>query len=97
LIIDSTSSNGSYYFSFSLLAFLDVINGTNLKEIIIKSTEYDGHCWIRNIWASNEQMLKKTYSAKGYMIEMEKSLKRILHRRNSSVGDRYNLILSQYE
>ena len=53
------------------MALLRVFFGTNLKEIIIKAEEYKGHCWIKDVWASDEQILKKQYSLKGFEIDME--------------------------
>ena len=69
LIIQSTY--GSYSYSLSLLALLNEICRTNLDEIVITSTEWKGHCWIKSVWNSDEQMLEKEYAAKGYEIEME--------------------------
>ena len=70
LIILSTSRR--YSFSFSLIAFLSVINGTSLDEIIIESQENHGYNWIKNWWQSDEELLKKAYAAANYQIEMEK-------------------------
>merc|ERR1712228_360626 len=72
LIIQSTSSTGLFSFSFSLMALLNVISQCNVNQIIIKSVEYDGYNWIKNLWKSDEQILKKEYAAKGYEIEMKK-------------------------
>ena len=61
-----------FIFRFSLMALLNVIFGTNLKEIIIKSEETRyGFCWIKSIWNSDKEILKKEYAAKGYEIAME--------------------------
>ena len=64
------------------MALLNVLDGTKLTEIVIKSTEYtERHDdnkktgrtfnWIKNVWNSDEQRLKKEYKARGYQIEME--------------------------
>merc|ERR1712232_481986 len=62
LIIDTTYFDDS--FSFSLMALLNVIVGSNLDQIIIKSTEYDdddsddedatglSYCWLKSVWNS---------------------------------------------
>merc|ERR1712228_1081907 len=72
LIIQSTDGIGSVSFSFSLMGFLNVISQCNVNEIIIKSTETDdGFNWIKSLWKSDEQILKKEYAAKGYEIEMK--------------------------
>merc|ERR1712228_1135962 len=71
LIIQSTKWNGDYSFSFSLMALLNVISQCNVNQIIIKSKEYKGSNWINSLWSSDEQILKKEYSAKGYEIEMK--------------------------
>ena len=71
MIIQSTGWHDS--FSFSLIAFLSVIDGTDLDEIIIKSDlseEYGGVNWIKSLWKSDERSLKKKYAAKNYQIEM---------------------------
>merc|ERR1712113_414775 len=47
-----------FRFCFSLMALLNVIIGTNLNEIIIKSWEDDGYCWIKSIWNSDKEILK---------------------------------------
>ena len=62
LIIQSTHHVGSVSFSFSLIAFLSVIDGINLDEIIIKSVERWNFSWIKSLWKSDEQRLKKAYS-----------------------------------
>jgi len=71
LIIQSTG--GPVSFSLSLLALLNVICGTNLNEIVVKTTKYYGHSttWMKKVWNSDEAMLKEEYAAKGYQIEME--------------------------
>merc|ERR1712228_508373 len=71
LIIQSTFGSNSY--SFSLMALLNVISQCNVKQIIIKSQEsYHGYNWIKSLWKSDEQKLKKEYAAKNYEIEMVK-------------------------
>merc|ERR1712228_1031918 len=72
LIVQSTSHRGSYSYSFSLMALLNVISQCNVKQIIIKAIEYDGNNWIKSVWKSDEQILKKEYAAKDYQIEMKK-------------------------
>merc|ERR1712228_821348 len=75
LIIQSTDYDGEHSFSFSLMALLNVISQCYVNEIIIKSKEsYDGYNyynWIKSLWSSDEQILKKEYAAKGYEIEMQ--------------------------
>merc|ERR1712228_610173 len=71
LIIQSTDVNGVYSFSFSLMALLNVISQSNVNQIIIKSKEYTGYNWVKSLWKSDEQILKKEYAAKGYEIEMK--------------------------
>ena len=68
LIIDSTYD--TYSFSFSLIALLNAILETNLNEIIIKSKEFRGFCWIKSVWDSDKEILKKEYAAKGYDIDV---------------------------
>ena len=70
------SMNGPYSFSFSLMALLNEISPTNLNEIMIKSKEDDDHCWIKSVWNSDKEILKKVYSVKGYGIEMIKNEKK---------------------
>ena len=70
LIIQSTFNESS--FSFSLLAFLNSISGTNLDEIIIKSDENWGNCWIKSVWDSDEEILKNKYTARGYEIKIKR-------------------------
>merc|ERR1712228_862872 len=72
IIIQSTSNSGSHSFSFSLMALLNVIPQCNVNEIIIKSKECDGCNWIKSLWQTDEEILKKEYAAKGYEIEMKK-------------------------
>merc|ERR1712228_681453 len=66
-------TGGYRSFSFSLMALLNVINGTNLTEIVIKCEEYEGHNWIKSVWKSKGEMLRKEYNAKGYIISVGKS------------------------
>merc|ERR1712228_914575 len=64
LIIQSTSGSGSHSFSFSLMALLNVIwqiCQCNVNRVVIKSTEYLGYNWIKSLWKSDEEMLKKEY------------------------------------
>merc|ERR1712228_802939 len=70
LIIQSTNFDGLHSYSFSLMALLNVIFQSNLNQIIIKSIEWDGYNWIKSLWKSDEEILKKEYAAKGYEIEM---------------------------
>ena len=73
LSIQSARSDGSDSFSFSLMAFLNVISQSSLNQIIIKSYENrHGYNWIKNLWNSDEQILKKEYAARNYEIEMKK-------------------------
>merc|ERR1712176_1532497 len=51
-----------FYFCFSLGALLNVIFATNLDEIIIKSSLWHGDCWIKSIWNSDQEILKKEYA-----------------------------------
>merc|ERR1712228_803429 len=77
LIIQST--DGEHSFSFSLMALLNVISQCNVNQIIIESEEYvndeSSHNWIKSLWESDEQKLKKEYAGKGYEIEMKKEQK----------------------
>merc|ERR1712228_797830 len=72
LIIQSSGDLGYSSFSFSLMALLNVITQCNLNEIIIKSKEWRAYNWIKTLWSSDEQILKKEYAAKGYEVEMTK-------------------------
>ena len=73
IFIQSTGWDDS--FSFSLIAFLSLIDGTNLDEIIIKSEECHGFNWIKSLWEMDEKRLKKAYAVKNYQIAMEKEYK----------------------
>lgn len=66
LIINS--GFGGVEFCFSLMALLNVIFETNLNEIIINS--YGNVCWIKRVWNSDKEILKKEYTAKGFKIAM---------------------------
>ena len=86
LIIHSTFAAGS--FSFSLIAFLSVIDETNLDEIIIKSEWYYGFNWIKSLWESHKKRLKSAYAAKNYKIEMEMI--------KDEYRDQYNLQITKF-
>ena len=80
LIIQSTDYVETFteqYYSFSLIALLNVICQSNLNEIIISSraTLSGKKTWIKTLWNSDEKLLKKEYAAKGYEIEMKIKLK----------------------
>merc|ERR1712228_340194 len=79
VIIQSTCYSGYYSYSFSLMALLNVISQSNVDQIIIKSKEKSGYNWIKSLWKSDEQILKKEYSAKGYEIEMKQKEKKEYH------------------
>merc|ERR1712228_332198 len=77
LIIQSTDWNGIDSFSFSLMALLNEISQCNINQIIIKSREWLDYNWIKSLWKTDEQILKKEYAAKGYEIEMKQEKKQI--------------------
>merc|ERR1712129_458121 len=56
-------------FSFSLIAFSNIVSNSKLYEIRI-STKYEDN-WIQREWEMNSQLLTNKYAKNGYSIKME--------------------------
>eukprot|EP01084_Bolivina_argentea_P315267 546154_1 len=71
IIITTTSSDGYYSYSISMIALLCLMEHSSLQQVIVKAFGKYENNWIYSLWCKDSSMLKEYYQKQKWVIKLQ--------------------------